>query len=265
MDVSDSMDASFLPKERLVKIFDLIEQQGSARVADLATQFGASLMTIRRDLTELEQKGLVVRTRGGAMLRKGILEDYEVDVRRRAHREAKQAIARRALPFIRSGDTIALDASTTVVELARLLVEAPLTDITVVTNNFMVANVIATSNVDVFFAGGRLRREALSTVGPQAEAMLSQWACAKAFVSGTGVDIEVGLMDGNPDEVGMKQLMLRNSLQRFLLADSSKLMRRAVTRVWPLREFDAVITDAAIDETTRRILQAEEIPLIVAE
>ncbi|MDA8194991.1 MAG: DeoR/GlpR family DNA-binding transcription regulator [Thermaerobacter sp.] len=265
MNVPESADVAFLPKERLVRIFEMIERQGSARVSDLARQFGTSLMTIRRDLTELEQKGVVVRTRGGVMLRKGILEDYEVDVRRRTHLEQKQAIARTAAGLIKSGDTIALDASTTVVELARLLVQLPLTDVTVVTNNFMVANVIATSSIDLFFVGGRLRREALSTVGSQAQTMLAQWACAKTFVSGTGVDLEVGLMDSNPDEVGMKQLMLRNSVHRYLLADSSKLMRRAVMRVCPLTDFDAVITDAGIDAAVRGIFESSDIPLTVAD
>ncbi len=265
MSALECEDVSFLPKERLVRIFEEVERKGSARVADLAEQFGTSVMTIRRDLTELEKKGLVVRTRGGVMLRNGILDDYEVDVRSRTHVVEKQAIARKAVELIESGDTIALDASTTVVELARLLVKVPLTDVTVVTNNFMVANIIATSNYNLFFAGGYLRREALSTVGPQAQTMLREWNVVKSFVSGTGVNLEIGLMDNDADEVAMKQLMLRGSLRRYLLADSSKLMKRAVTRVWPLQNFDGLITDAGIEDSTYRSFENHGIALLIGD
>jgi DeoR/GlpR family transcriptional regulator of sugar metabolism len=262
----ESEQSTYLPKERLIQIYRRIETQGAVRVADLADEFGTSLMTIRRDLAELEAKGLVLRTRGGAILRTGILEDYDVDVRRRSNVDKKIAIAHSALALIKQGDTIALDASTTVVQLASLLARQPGLNITVVTNNFMVAEVLASStSIELFFSGGRLRREAFSTVGVLAEKVISQFAFAKAFVSGTAVDLDAGLMDNYPEEVHMKQLMLRSSKERILLADSTKLMKRSLTKVWPITEFDYVITDSGVDSHIKELLSSSNVKLIIAE
>ncbi len=254
--------SAFLPKERLVRIYDIVQKEGTARVAELAALFGTSAMTIRRDLTELEAKGLVVRTQGGVVARDGILRDYDVDVRQTYNVEEKSAIAKEAMRFIQPGDYVALDASTTVVELAKHI--ANLRDVTVVTNNFMVANILASSPVELVFAGGYLRREAFSTVGPLAEHTVMQFAFTKVFVSGTAVDLDAGLMDNSPDEVHMKQLMLRNSKKRYLLADSSKIMHRGLIKVSPLAEFDAVVTDSRIDPAVELTMRKANVPLVVA-
>ncbi len=254
--------STLLPKERLVRIHDIVQKEGAARVAELAALFGTSAMTIRRDLTELEAKGLVVRTQGGVMARDGILRDYDVDVRQTHNVEKKSAIAQEAMRFIQPGDYVALDASTTVVELAKYI--ANLRDVTVVTNNFMVANILASSPVELVFAGGYLRREAFSTVGPLAEHTVMQFAFTKVFVSGTAVDLDAGLMDNSPDEVHMKQLMLRNSKERYLLADSSKMMHRGLIKVSPLFEFDAVITDNRIDPEVEHAMRKANVPLVIA-
>lgn len=257
--------SSLLPKERLVRVYEVIQETGVGRVASLAAHFGTSPITIRRDLNELERRGLVVRTHGGVIIPKGILVDYDVSIRQQAHVDLKRSITRSALQFIEPGDIIALDASTTVVELAKWLVEEHFDDLTVVTNNFMVASVLMSSPIEVYFAGGHRRREALSTVGHAAEAMLSHWVFDKVFISVTAVNIASGAMDGDTEEVRVKRLMLRNSSKRYVLADSSKLMKRAARRVCSIADCDALVTDEFADRVIVEDFERANVRIVVAD
>ena len=255
-------DAYGIPVERLNKIYEQLNLHGVVKVNELATLFTVSKMTIRRDLAELDRRGLVVRSRGGAVLKEGLLADDNVGIRQIQNVEKKQAIAAEAAKHLVPGDTVALDASTTVVELAKQL--GNIADLTVVTGNFLVANVLLSSAVTMHFIGGRLRREAFSTTGPMAEGNIAQFSFSKCFVSGNAVHLTEGLMDTNMDEIQIKRQILRNSERRYLLVDSSKLMHRALLKVWALSDFDYVITDNGITDEIHQQFDKIGVPLVIA-
>lgn len=255
-------DYVILPEERLNKIYEELNRHHVVKVEELAQLYGTSSMTIRRDLAELERRGLAVRSRGGAVLKTATLVDYNVHIRQGKNVAQKRAIAREAVKHVHTGDTLALDASTTVIELARQIVN--LAELTVVTNNFLVANVLLSSAVTMYFVGGRLRREAFSATGAMAETAIKQFSFSKSFVSGNAVDLVAGLMDTNLDEMQIKRHMLSNSAQRYLLVDSSKLMHQAVLKVWPLEDFDVVITDDGISDKIQTRFEEVGIHLVIA-
>lgn len=225
------------------QIFEHVMAQGSVKISQLAKSLGVSEMTIRRDLEELEERQLVLRTHGGVVLREGTAFDRDFSRRRMEHLAEKGEIAQRAVQLIEPGDVLGLDASTTVLELSRLL--GRVSNLTVVTNNLVIPPFLQQyENVQVISAGGHLRANALSTVGPLACRTLGEFNYEKVFVSGNAVDSVQGLTDTNSQEIETKCTMLRHAATRIVLADSSKLGKRAFQRCWPVEQIDILVTDS---------------------
>jgi DeoR/GlpR family transcriptional regulator of sugar metabolism len=214
-------------------------------VTDLARQFGVTEETIRRDLEKLETEGKLMRSHGGAVAPVAITGERHYSERQLANAREKSAIARVAVALIEEGDTVVLDASSTVLQLARLL---PDIDVTVLTNSIQVALTLADRpRIRVVGTGGTLSTASLSFAGPQAEQSLEKYFVNKAFLSCTGVDTEFGLSDINERQALLKIKMMEISARTFLLVDHSKFGARSLRRFSRLEDVDEIITDSQID------------------
>jgi len=233
-------------EERQDHIARIVEEHGRARVADLATTFRVSGVTIRKDLAVLERQGRVVRTHGGAVTLGRAGAERAFDVRERIQRDEKDAIGREAAGMVVDGESIALDASTTALALARhLKARGGWLHLTVITNGLRIASELAGHpGISVVMPAGFLRWEALSLVGPLGEGLFEKVNIQKAFMGAAGFALEAGLSDATEEEAQIKRLMVRGASEVVGLVDHSKWGRAAFATFCETSEMGAVITDA---------------------
>lgn len=250
-----------LPAERHRAIIQLVNSKGSMRVKELSHMFEVTEETVRRDLDILEGEGLLRRSHGGAV--RLIEEPSEIPYLQREGENVseKEAIAREAIKYIKPGDRIVLDASTTAWNVALVL---PNISLTVLTNSLKVALELSTRDkVEVISTGGILRSSSLSYVGPLAEEALSKFYVNKAFISCKGLHLEYGVSESHALQALVKRKMIDISDEVFLLADHSKLQVRDFTSVAQLDEVDVLITDKQISQEQLQAIHSTQVEVIV--
>ncbi len=219
---------------------------GAVRVAQLSETLSVTEETIRRDLDKLARDGRVMRTHGGAVLPQSESRDLPFVVRETANLEAKQEIARLALRFVGPNDVIALDASSTVHQLAQILIDKP---ITVVTNALPATVVLAgRPHIRLVSTGGFLDHGSSSWTGRIAEQALQKLNINTLFLSSAGLDLTRGLSEVDDDQRSMKRHMLDLAERVVLMVDFSKLGVRGAVQLADQSEVDLVLTDARADE-----------------
>lgn len=242
-------------------LLSLIQNQGAVSVQALFSEIKASEATIRRDLTHLEDRQLIVRRRGEAFAVKKSLESA-FQQREYLSREAKQSIARIATREIREHDTIILDAGTTTLEIARLLTNY--TNLTILTNSLPVANVIASTTLSLSLAGGHLFSQNMSTQGPEAEAFFKKVEVEKAFIGASGIRRLVGLETLNPFEAEIKKLMVQAAKKVYGVVDSTKFDTAGINVFCNFSDLDYLITDKPItDKETLTLLERLEVEVLL--
>ncbi len=250
------------PAERRRAILDLLENHGEKSVEELARIFGVSQVTIRSDLADLEARGLVQRTYGGAVPARKALFNPSFEEKKRHRLEAKRAIALRALEEVREGDTLILDAGSTTLALAGLL-KGRFRKLFVLTNSLPVALELQGSGPEVLVLGGQMRHHSLALIGPATVRTLSWYHADKAFLGATGVDPK-GFSTPNPLEAETKRAMVEAASKVYVLADSSKLNRPTLARFASLEEA-VLVTDAEADPQALRVLEAAGARVWVAD
>ena len=195
--------------ERQEHIARMVEEHGRVRVSDLSEWFGVSTVTIRKDLLALEGDGRLIRAHGGAIAREGRRPESSFDVRERLNRAAKDQIGRAAAEMVSDGESIAFDASTTALAVARhLKSRGGWINLTVITNGLRIAGELAGyPGITVVMPGGFVRWEALSVVGQIGNGLFEQVNVQKAFLGAAGFTLESGLSDATEEEAQIKRLM----------------------------------------------------------
>jgi DeoR/GlpR family transcriptional regulator of sugar metabolism len=222
-----------------------IEEHGRARVVDLAERFGVSAVTIRKDLAALESQGRLTRAHGGAITVVGHRPESAFDVRERLQREAKDAIGRLAASQIADGESIAFDASTTALAVARhLKARGGWVQLTVITNGLRIASELAGfPGITVAMPGGFVRWEALSVVGQLGDGVFRKVNVQKAFLGAAGFSLESGLSDATEDEAQIKRFMAEAAREVIGIVDSSKWGRAAFATFCRTEDMTRIITD----------------------
>ncbi len=238
---------------RVEKILRILQQSGSVSVEDLCRLLSVSIATVRRDLQELEDRGLLRRTHGGAITVEPLLYEafrHDSSFRDQMDQRAdeKRRIAVAAADLIQDGDTISLTAGTTTTEVTRCIRHR--SGITVVTNTVNVAMELSQRHdLDVMVTGGHLRGDWFSLVGPIARQMIEQIIVDKMFVGVNGIDAEKGLTCLNSEEAATNRAMVQQAKQRIVVADHTKLGVVNPHRICTLKEIELMITDSgAMDE-----------------
>ena len=252
---TDAPIDGLMAEERRTQILQIVRTTGRAKVNELTHLFNTSAVTIRNDLNELHQRGLVVRSHGGAMLSDGILREPPVLERLKEHADEKQRIGARAATLINDGETIILDSGTTTLEIARHLKKKQ--GLHVITNGVNIAvELLDARDVQTFIIGGTVRGESASISGRFSEEMFDQFSAEKLFLSGAGCDLEFGVSGANLEETMVNRAMLKISREIILVADASKFSKRSMTRIAPFSEIDTVISDTGLPDETRAKLTA---------
>ncbi len=252
-----------LAAERRALIAQLVARQNAVTVAELCRRFQVSDMTIRRDLKSLEERGLLLRTHGGAVAR-DVGHDAAYGIREKERRAEKEAIARLAATIVAEGSTIFLDAGTTTARLARCLHGRD--GLTVITNSLYVLHELgADERITLISTGGTLRHSTLSFVGSWAEEMVARFHADILFLAATAIDPQRGLFNSNVYEIGVKQQMIRAARRVVLLADHTKFGRQSTAKVADLSAINTVITDSGVAEGMVAALREQGIEVCVAK
>lgn len=256
------MTGAMLASERHREILARLASIGGVRVASLASELNVTQETIRRDLEKLDAEGKLVRTHGGAMAVETDRRELPLDVRETINLEQKRLIARRAVKELSPGDVVALDASSTAHELAKVIPDIP---ITVVTNALPVASALLDRPaVRVIITGGILDRPSMSMVGPLAEQSLERFHVQKLFFSCRGLDLARGLSVTADEHAGIKRRMLDLCEKAYLLIDCSKFDVRSVEFFAPVDEMDVIITDEGSPSKTLNDIRARGVTVELA-
>jgi DeoR family transcriptional regulator of aga operon len=237
---------------RQSRITALVEDQGFVRVADLATRFGVSTVTVRSDLQTLETHGRLHRIRGGAVPRGMLRSEQPFEVAARDLADEKAAIGRYAASLVADGDTVLLDVGTTTTAVAEALVaRTELRELTVVTSGLKVALTLerAWPRISVVVTGGTLRRLQHSLVNPFGTLMLERLNASVAFIGCNGVDAQGGVTNINLPEAEVKRAMLLSARRPIVVADATKLGEVEVAKVCDLAEVSMLVTDGSADPT----------------
>jgi DeoR/GlpR family transcriptional regulator of sugar metabolism len=241
---ADLIDGVFA-SERQREIARIVEEDGRARVTELAGRFGVSAVTIRKDLVVLEQEGRVVRAHGGAIAPPGGRPELAFDIRVRLQRDEKSRMGAAAAARIGDGESIVLDASTSALYVARHLKErVAWHGLTVVTNSIRIASELAGHpGITVLMLGGRVRWEALSVVGPLGDGVFRRVNVQKAFLGAAAFTLEAGLSDAMEEEAQIKRAMVSAAREVYAVVDHTKWGRVASTTFCRTDALTGVFTD----------------------
>lgn len=236
-----------LPEERRKRIVQLVEETGSASVNDLSSLMDVSPMTIRRDITHLASRGLLVKAHGGAISpRMGTSAEPFYEVKAKVNVKEKQRIGAAAAEIISDGEVVLLDSGSTTYQIARNLRNRR--SLTVVTNDLLIASYLSKiPAISVIQIGGSIRYGIFSTVGTYAEEMLSQLSVDKVFLGADAVNLEKGVLNSNPDEVPVKRLMIKSGREVILVTDNSKFCKLGLAFVCEIDDIVVILTDDQVD------------------
>ena len=248
---------SLAPEQRQERIAELVLKQPFIAAKDLAERFDVSLMTIHRDLDELEAHGVLRKVRGGATPQASSLFESNVRYRLTVASEEKQALARAALVQIEPGQAVLIDESTTGLALARLVpARVPLT---VITDSLSVMQELrSVRDIKLIVLGGDYWPRHEAFCGLACEAAVSALRADILFMSSTAISGGVAYQP-DQDMAIAKRAMIAAAARRVLLVDHSKFGRVALHRLAPLTAFDLVMTDDGIDDAGLRQLQEAQV------
>lgn len=237
-----------LADHRLQLILSVLSARGECRTRQLAEQFQLSEMTIRRDLQELESRGLLRRVHGGAVL---LNRDVSYAQRLEHDQAQKQIIGRAATRLLKSGQTVYVDAGTTALELARAIRQGlpHITHLHIVTHGITIATELAGQTpYSVQLIGGEVYQNALSTVGPTALAQIAGLDIDVFFMGAGGVDRTAGWTNSNHVEAVVKRAVIDRSKNVCAIADSSKWGQQSFAPIVPFGAVTRWIADRALTQ-----------------
>ena len=254
-----------LAEERRLRIREILSAQRTVTASDLCAALGVTAATVRRDLAALEQDGVLVRSHGGAVSRMSSTKfQPSYETLSHSHSVEKQAIARAAQHLVLDGDTVFLEGSTTVYELARGLHQR--NRLTVVTNSpTIVCQLQRSSGVTVLCTGGDLQKDTFYFSGEWAQRALSEIRLDKAILGVSAIDLSYGISTANHAEAQIKKMITRAAKTRIALADHTKFGTQSFAYVGPIADIDVLVTDSGTDAKYIKGLREAGVEVVVAE
>lgn len=229
--------------ERRQLILNILHEKKRITVKDLAKSLTVSEATLRTDLSVMEQEGLLTRTHGGAVLNEDIPPKNSFSEREKKNREDKISIASKAVNLIEHKDCILLDASTTALELARILRQKQIR-LTVVTNGISAALELKENpSINVILIGGIARIGSMALEGLLGTSILNKIHIDMMFTSASGFTIEDGLTDFNMYEVELKKMMVEKAAKVIALLDYTKMGTSSIASFATTDQINTIITD----------------------
>jgi len=250
------------PIQRQEHMAEYVLQRGSASAKELAETFGVSVMTVHRDLDELERQGVLRKLRGAAEAQPSSLFESNVRYRIRSAASEKEALARFALKLVEPGQSVMLDDSTTALPLARLL--RGKTPITVITNFMMGIEALkGVRGVSLISLGGEYLPSHDAFTGVVCETAIASLRANVLFMSTSAV-ADCQALHQEQEIVRTKRAMIASAERRVLLLDHYKLGKAALHQLAPLDSFDLIVVDSGVDERSLAELRECAVPVEVA-
>lgn len=247
-------------EERLIQIMRYLESHHRISVEEICEQLDVSRDTARRDLVKLEERNAIVRTRGGAILPSRHHEVLDYSRRLQMVSEEKKQIGDLAATLIQEGDTLILDASTTVQALANTLTPMSLN---IMTNSIHQAEILsAKPNIQIQLLGGLLQKEHGFLYGTSVIERLRQFHVKKAFVGVVGLSAN-GLTIAHEEDGMVKRKMIQQAEQVIVLADHTKFGETEFFQFAELKDVDLIITDQVPSKSFQQVLKEEQVEIMV--
>lgn len=242
--------------QRQARLLDHLRSEGFSDAQSLTDAFGVSIATIRRDLTELEARGLLKRMHGGAAIINQTTLDYMTPVRQLRNAKEKARIGEAAAELVVEGDAVLIDSGTTTLQVAKQLAGRP--SLTFITNGTdILVELAAAGAQNLHSIGGEYIDVNRSLGGPMAAEMVRRFSVDKAILSVTAVDLDRGVISNSTPQIStVQQAMIEVARTVIVVADNSKFDRNALSVIAPLSAVDYVVTDYASKTHVGRLSEA---------
>ncbi len=240
-------------------ILQKLREDSTVTVSQLRDMFGVSEVTIRKDLKILQDRKLLIRVHGGALMESSTSQrepdEHNFSFKQLVNSREKQAIGRAAAAHIKDGDTILVDSGTTALEVVRNLHN--FNDLTIVTTSVnAMLEAVKYRRFKVMLLGGLMRETSLSVVGPLAESNLKLFYCDKLFLGVDSFSVESGLSTPNVEEASTNQVMISRAREVIAVFDSSKVGKRALAFIASVDKLNSIITDSGFPVNMRNQLKS---------
>lgn len=253
-----------LQEERFIKITGHLKEEGSDNYANIAKLLGVSEGTIRKDLNELDKRGLVKLVRGGAAYAKNNLTRSDLDKRSMINRDEKKELVQELRRIVKNGQAIAINGGTTSIEAAKFLVKN-YSELAVITNNLTVVDILKEKkSFQIVVTGGIYYERENTVIGKQCEDGIGNYNTDIALLSLNSISLEKGVTDFRIEETGIINAMVRNTQRAVGLADHSKFDRIACMNVCKLDIFSEILTDSKISDEVFHKYKNQGIDLVKA-
>ena len=230
------------PEIRKKIILNLLKDKDSVTIQEIVNECNVSEITIRRDLSELEGKGLLIRTHGGAIRNTAAENLFTFNNRMNLNKGKKEYICKIASKFINDNDIVFIDCGSTMSFLSKYISKKE--SLTVITNSLpIVSELINFDNIKLIIIGGEVLNERKATYGRSAERSISHYHANKAFIGTDGLSLSNGLTSYDEKESLITLKMAENADEVFLLCDSTKIEKNSFVKVAPVSILSKVITD----------------------
>jgi DeoR/GlpR family transcriptional regulator of sugar metabolism len=251
-----------LPARRRSELLQLARNHSQVTVVELASRFGVSPDTIRRDLDLLAERGLLERTHGGAVPAGLVTQDSPLDQRIAAHKPAKERIGHTAAGLVRNGETLMINGGSTTLAFVREL--GGHRDITIVTNNLLVPAAVPPGAVrDLYILGGQYRFESQVAIGAVGFATVPSISADTAVIGVGGITVD-GLSTTLLVEAEMMRAMIGSATRTIVVADASKFGHSSFAQIVSLEEVEVLVTDEPPPEDMAQALAECRVEVVVA-
>lgn len=228
------MSKKMMPEERLLKIYNIVQRTGTATLNVLCNELEVSESTVRLDLNKLEERGLIKRTHGGAVLsdtaainheRRWMIDSLSVNRRMKQNAEEKDAIGIAAAAMIQDGDSLMIDGGSTTQFVANHLLDKK--DLTIITNSvYLIPTLMANPSATLYISGGIIYREIAVAVGETTNEYLGQFSVQKTILGINGFSVKHGLTVADAQEpavLSAKNKMIEACSELIIVCDHTKI------------------------------------------
>lgn len=250
--------------ERKKAIIQALKINGSVNISELAEELHVSGMTIRRDLNQFSKEGIVTLTHGGAVINTGALFEFGINFKQDENVSEKRAIAKHCAALAKEGDSVFLDAGTSVKEIAGMFINKK--NIVVLTHSLMAANILSIAPcIRVIMCPGEFRETSMAYMGPLTDEFIKRFKIDLLFLGVEGVDLKSGVSVPDILDGATKKTLVEKAEKIICAADHSKFNKSFLYSVAPLNKLHAIVTDSGIDPEIAETYRANHINLIIAE
>lgn len=251
-------------RERHALIMEKLTRDGMVRVSQLSQELDTTVVTIRHDLTTLEQQGLLQRVQGGAVLPEQVSQSVDFSQRKKLNREKKIAIAAAAAELVQDGDTLFINSGSTTLYFAQQLKHRK--NISIVTNSLSVAMELGqVPTFRVILLGGNINAQFAFTSGDDTINQLKLYRANHAFLSVDGICLDGRITTYHSDEAAVSRLMMERSNSTVVTADYSKIGKEGFTYISDGQQMNTLVTDPQAAPRVIESLQDAGVRVIVAQ